>query len=112
MADTNGTSHPEPTARPEPDRFIPLGTDSQHSNNPRYATLYLKADAPSEELYQAAEYRLSAVIDLLGTLSLLELDRLPTRNVLQISRSLLLLAADAHSLYQAEHERRELRKTA
>ncbi|QRY79968.1 hypothetical protein JVX91_02285 [Pseudomonas sp. PDNC002] len=97
-------AHTTSPARPESDRFIPLGTDSQHHTHPRNATLYLRADAPADELYNAAEDRLSAVIDLLGILSLSTLDAQPMRNVLQISRSLLLLASDARSLYQAGHE--------
>ena len=102
MAKTDGKA-PE---HPEKDRFLPLGTDSQHHANPRNATLYLRTDAPADELYNAAEDRLSAVIDLLGILSLSTLDAQPLRNVLQINRALLLLASDAHSLYQADHERR------
>ncbi|WP_152226743.1 hypothetical protein [Pseudomonas sp. SCB32] len=86
-----------------------MGADSQANANPRYATLYLRTDAPCDELYNAAEDRLSAVIELLGTLTFVELDAYPARNVLQISRSLLLLASDAHSLYRADHEQRDRR---
>ncbi|WP_157883360.1 hypothetical protein [Pseudomonas sp. ATCC 13867] len=50
--------------------------------------------------------RLNAVIDLPSTLRLAELNSAPFCDVLQICRSLLLLASDAQSLYQAEHERR------
>lgn len=110
MADANHTTHPTFTERPMQDRFVPLGSDSQHDTNPRYAALYLRGDMPGEELYRAAENRLSAVIDLLATLELAELNVSPMRNVLQISRSLLLLASDAHSLYQADHEQRGQRR--
>lgn len=110
MANANHTSHPQPTVRPETDRFAPLGTESQHNTNPRYATLYLRTDAPCDELYYAADNRLSAVIDLLNTLELAEMNCLPIPNVLRISRSLLLLISDAHSLYQADHEQRERRR--
>lgn len=106
MAITDGKT----PAHPETDRFLPLGTDSQHHAHPRNATLYLRTDAPADELYNAAEDRLSAVIDLLGILSLSTLDAQPLRNVLQISRSLLLLASDAHSLYQADREQRDAQR--
>lgn len=106
MANAHTTS-PIPA---ESHRFLPLGTDSQHHAHPRNATLYLRTDAPADELYNAAEDRLSAVIDLLGILSLSTLDAQPLRNVLQISRSLLLLASDAHSLYQADREQRDAQR--
>ncbi|WP_448683246.1 hypothetical protein [Pseudomonas nicosulfuronedens] len=99
-------THTKSPTHQESGCFVPLGTDSQHHANPRNATLYLRTDAPADELYNAAEDRLSAVIDLLGILSLSTLDAQPLRNVLQINRALLLLASDAHSLYQADHERR------
>lgn len=102
--------HTTSPVRPDSDCFIPLGTDSQHGLTPRDATLYLRTDAPANELYNAAEDRLSAVFELLGTLSHVDLDVNPVRNVLQISRSLLLLASDAHSLYQADHEQRGRRR--
>ena len=110
MANANSTSRPHFTERPEAERFVPLGADSQTNANPRYATLYLRTDAPCDELYNAAEDRLSALIELLGTLALVDLNACPVRNILQISRSLLLLASDAHSLYQANHEQRDRRR--
>lgn len=105
MANPDYTSHPTATERPTAGGFIPLATASQHSTYPRDAALYLNPHAPADALYDAAEYRLNAVIDLLTTLELAELDNLPSRNVLQISRSLRLLASDAQSLYQADHMR-------
>ncbi|WP_447754016.1 hypothetical protein [Pseudomonas nicosulfuronedens] len=68
------------------------------------------APTPADELYNAAEDRLSAVIDLLGILSLSTLDAQPLRNVLQLNRALLLLASDAHSLYQADREQRDAQR--
>lgn len=109
MADADHTSHTATTECRDTERFIPLAAPSQHHANPRYATLYLRADAPADELYDAADNRLSAVIDLLSTLELAELNSSPFRNVLQISRSLLLLASDAQSLYQADHEQKRTR---
>jgi len=106
MANANDTSPATTTECRTPERFIPLAPPSQHHANPRYATLYLRADAPADDLFDAAENRLGAVIDLLSLLQLAELNGEPYRNVLHISRSLLLLVSDAQSLYQAEHERR------
>jgi hypothetical protein len=107
MADANHTSHP--STRPAVHGFIPLATTSQHSHFPRDATLFLNTDAPVEALYDAAEDRLSAVLDLLAVLEMIDEDNLPVRNVFQISRALLLLISDAQSLYQAEHDRRRRR---
>ncbi|WP_178119597.1 hypothetical protein [Pseudomonas sp. SCB32] len=57
-------------------------------------------------MYDAAEDRLSAVIELLAVLELAELNCSPCLNLFRISRALLLLASDAQSLYQADHEQR------
>ncbi|RUD93115.1 hypothetical protein IPC1228_31475 [Pseudomonas aeruginosa] len=82
---------------------MPLETASQHSTHPRNATLYLNVDAPAEALYDAAEYRLKSVIELLSTLRLGDMEENP---FCQVSGALLLLASDAWSLYQADHEQR------
>jgi hypothetical protein len=87
-----------------------LATTSQHSYFPRDATLYLRADAPADTLHDAAEDRLSAVIDLLAVLEGVNQDDAPVRNVFQISRALLLLVSDAQSLYEAEYEQRGRRR--
>lgn len=107
MANANDTSRP--SARPTSHGFIPLETTSQHSHFPREATLYLNANAPADALYDAAEDRLSAVIELLAVLEAVDQDSAPVRNVFQISRALLLLASDAQSLYQADHEQKRMR---
>lgn len=106
MANTDYTSPLTTSERPTPGGFIPLETPSQHCTSPHDATLYLNANAPADALYDAAEHRLRAVIALLSTLELLDQHDLPTHNVLQISRSLRLLASDAQSLYQADHQRK------
>jgi hypothetical protein len=108
MADANHTSHP--STRPAVHGFIPLATASQHSHFPRDATLFLNTGAPAEALYDAAEDRLGAVLDLLAVLEMVDQDNLPIRNVFQISRALLLLVSDAQSLYQADHEQRGRRR--
>lgn len=101
MADAHHTSHP-PT-RPAAHGFIPLETASQHSTYPRNATLYLNADSAAEALYDAAEYRLKLVIELLSALRLGDLALNPYSSV---SGALLLLASDTWSLYQADHEKK------
>lgn len=106
MANADYTSRPSAIERPAPSGFIPLETPSQHSAYPHDATLYLNTHAPADALYDAAEHRLNAVIALLSTLERIDQDNLPTHNVCQISRSLRLLASDAQSLYQADHQRR------
>ncbi|MBD9516231.1 hypothetical protein [Pseudomonas sp. PDM22] len=103
MADANHTSHTAPTERRNAERFVPLDTTSQHSINPRNATLYLNADAPADALYEAAECRLRSVIELLTAMRLGDPELNP---YCAISRSLLLLASDAWSLYQADYEQR------
>ncbi|WP_152225888.1 hypothetical protein [Pseudomonas sp. SCB32] len=106
MATANDTSHPAITERATTHGFIPLATTSQHSYFPREAMLYLRADAPADALYDAADNRLGAVIDLLAVLEMINQDDMPIRNVFRISRALLLLVSDAQSLYQADHEQR------
>lgn len=106
MAHIDHTSPSSPAERREGGTFIPLGPASQHSKLPRDATLYLNPNAPANALYDAAEYRLKSLIDLLTTLELAELTALPNHNLLQLSRSLLLLASDAQSLYQANQQQR------
>lgn len=98
----------DPTAISFPG-FVPLATTSQHSHFPLDATLYLRADAPADALFDAAEDRLGAVIDLLAVIEMVDQDGTPVRNVFQISRALLLLISDAQSLYQADHEQRQKR---
>ncbi|MBD9577470.1 hypothetical protein IB260_19265 [Pseudomonas sp. PDM23] len=71
--------------------------------------LFLNTHAPAEALYDAAEDRLGAVIDLLAVLARVDQDNAPIRNVFQISRALLLLVSDAQSLYQADHEQKRKR---
>jgi len=103
MADTHHTSHTAIPERSVSSRFIPLETASQHSAYPRDAALYLRTDAPADALYDAAEYRLKSVIELLSALHLSDAEEHPFASV---SRSLLLLASDAWSLYQADHEQK------
>jgi hypothetical protein len=103
MADANHTSHTAPTERRNAERFFPLDGASQHSINPRNATLYLNADAPTDALYDAAEYRLMSLIEMLTTLRQGDPELNPC---CALSRSLLLLASDAWSLYLADHEQR------
>jgi hypothetical protein len=54
-------------------------------------------------LYEAAEYRLRSIIELLTAMRLGDPELNP---YCAISRSLLLLASDAWSLYQADYEQR------
>ncbi|WP_440467004.1 hypothetical protein ACKI1H_27975 [Pseudomonas sp. YH-1] len=103
MADAHHTSHDAIPEHPVSARFFPLDTGSQHSTYPRNATLYLKADAPAETLYEAADYRLRSVIDLLSALRLGDPELNP---YCAVSSSLLLLVSDAWSLYQADHEQK------
>ncbi|MCP1625336.1 hypothetical protein [Pseudomonas nitroreducens] len=103
MAGANHTSHTAPTERRNAERFVPLEGASQHCINPRNATLYLNADAPADALYDAAEHRLMSLIELLTTLRQGDPEQSPS---CAVSRSLLLLASDAWSLYQADHEQR------
>lgn len=70
---------------------------SQHTPRTTGAALYLRTDIPTDELFDAAEYRLGALIDLLAALQLQAEDS----NLHQAARALLLLASDARSLYQA-----------
>ncbi|WP_152223096.1 hypothetical protein [Pseudomonas sp. SCB32] len=95
MANANDTSRPAITERTTSHGFIPLATTSQHSYFPRDATLFLKTDAPADALFDAAEDRLGAVIELLVVLERINQDDMPIRNVFQISRALLLLVSDA-----------------
>ncbi|MCP8463123.1 hypothetical protein NK553_04095 [Pseudomonas sp. ZM23] len=107
MANADHTSHPAPAERREGRRFIPLGPASQHCKLPHDATLYLNTNAPANALYDAAEYRLKSVIELLSALHLGESEH---QSLSGVSRALLLLVSDAQSLYQADHEQRGRRR--
>lgn len=107
MADTNYTSPPTTTERPAPGGFIPLEPASQHSTYPHDTTLYLKTNAPADALYDAADYRLKSVIELLRALHQGDPEQNP---FCSLSRSLLLLISDAQSLYQADHQQRHRRR--
>ncbi|QEY72131.1 hypothetical protein [Pseudomonas denitrificans (nom. rej.)] len=107
MANADDTTPPTP--RPAGPRFIPLATTSQHSYFAPDAALFLRADAPDEALYDAAEDRMSAALDMLAVLERVDQDDAAIPNVFLICRALLLLISDAQSLYQAEHDRRRRR---
>ncbi|MFZ5959318.1 Bro-N domain-containing protein [Pseudomonas knackmussii] len=97
-------SQPSPPAQaPVSHGFIPLEITSQHSTRPHEATLYLHKSAAPDALYDAAEYRLKSVIEMLSALHVGDPEDNP---FCSISRSLLLLISDAQSLYQADHERK------
>ncbi|KAF1054267.1 MAG: hypothetical protein GAK43_00996 [Stenotrophomonas maltophilia] len=98
-------SHPEPPLRnaegPAINEYLSLLPTSQHTLRHDEAVLHLHIRAPAEDLFDAADYRLGALIDLLASLHVAE----ENGPLSQAARSFLLLASDARSLYLAAQAR-------
>lgn len=85
--------------------YEPLGTLSQHNPSRAHSVLYLRQDACAGDLFDAAEYRQGALLDLLAALSLNENDGTAPDSLPRAARALMLLAADAQALYTAALQR-------
>ena len=81
--------------------FIALESGSQGCGKP---VLFLDRSASQPSLFDAAEWRLGAVQDLLTALSTCVSDDAGTRDVANVSRALLLLVQDAEALLGAARQ--------
>ncbi|HAQ87429.1 MAG TPA: hypothetical protein DCR78_13430 [Pseudomonas sp.] len=81
--------------------FIALESGSQGCGKP---VLFLDRSASQASLFDAAEWRLGAVQDLLTALSTCVSDDAGTRDVANVSRALLLLVQDAEALLGAARQ--------
>ncbi|WP_181295295.1 hypothetical protein [Pseudomonas sp. Q2-TVG4-2] len=78
--------------------FMALESGSQGCSKP---VLFLDRSASQASLFDAAEWRLGAVQDLLTALSTCVTEDAGPRDVANVSRALLLLVQDAESLLGA-----------
>ena len=81
--------------------FIAPESGSQGCGKP---VLFLDRSASQASLFDAAEWRLGAVQDLLTALSTCVSDDAGTRDVANVSRALLLLVQDAEALLGAARQ--------
>ncbi|MCY1261134.1 hypothetical protein D9M68_318350 [compost metagenome] len=84
---------------PKPD-FIPLPPSSQPYGN----VLFIHAQAPSAQLFEAANQRMGALADLLRMLESVG-DNALAQQTARLASALGLLLADAQALHEAAYQR-------